>query len=154
MTRNLLVVLTLGSSVLGASLLGACSHQTEFYGGHIDIGADEEFQRELGRRDVDVKQCYASVSAKNEIPLEMVVDDNGKPLAARATGPLFGSTLAGCLETVAFRITLPPGGGRRIAHATAGPHPIPAAQVSAQYENLDKLPSSQGGLGTPPPSAR
>ena len=140
MTRNLLVGLTLLAS---SALVPACSHQTEFYGGHVDISADEEFQRELGRRDVDVKKCYASVTSRDEIPLEMVVDATGKPLAARALGRLFGSTLAGCLETVAFRITLPAGDGRRIAHATAGPHPIPASTVSAQYENLDRLPSSQ-----------
>jgi hypothetical protein len=146
--------------VVSGGTLAACSHQTEFYGGHVSIDADMEFQRELGRHDVDVKKCYAAVNSTEKVPLEMVADENGKPLAARATGPLFGSTLGGCLETVAFRIKLRPGNGRRIAHATAGPHPIAAEAIAAgddsTAENLPPpaAPQATTDGGVPPPQGQ
>jgi hypothetical protein len=142
--------------VISGGTLAACSHQTQFYGGRVDLNADTEFQRELGRHDADVKKCYEAVTATDTVPLEMVVDENGRPLAARANGPLFGSTLAGCLETVAFRVTLRPGNGRRIAHATAGPHPIPAEAIAAGDDPTAAAPAApapapqaaDGGLPT------
>ncbi|MEO6954845.1 MAG: hypothetical protein ABI321_23800 [Polyangia bacterium] len=110
--------------------LAACSHQVQFYGGVPSVDADHEFQRGIDDHEADVQRCYGLVIATADVPLEMVVDAAGKPLAARATGPIFGSTLAGCMETVAFKIRLGAASGRRIAHATAvmearGPVTIP-----------------------------
>ena len=120
--------------------LAGCSHQVQFYGGTRSVDADAEFQREIERRDADVKKCYTTVAVTDDVPLEMVVDATGKPLAATATGPIFGSTLAGCMETVAFKIRLAPGSGRRIAHATAAMHPMRPETIPPQAYRLQPVP--------------
>ncbi len=130
--------------------LAGCSHQVQFYGGVRSVDADAEFQREIERHAADVKYCYTTVAVTDDVPLEMVVDATGKPLAATATGPLFGSTLAGCMETVAFKIRLGQSSGRRIAHGTAGIRVLEAATVPPQAYRTLPVPDPNSDHTTQP----
>ena len=130
--------------------VAGCSHQVQFYGGAPSVDADYEFQHELERHDADVKKCYGLVVATDDVPMEMVVDAAGKPLAARATGPIFGSTLAGCMETVAFKIRLGEGTGRRIAHATAAARPLGPATIPPPGYRRAPVPGPNSDTTTEP----
>jgi hypothetical protein len=108
--------------------LGGCAHLVQFTHARPDQAADEAFARELVRLDPEVRACYAKVIVNDPVPLELAVDESGVPLAARATGPLFGSTLAGCLESVAFRANLGAGDGRRLGKAIASLRPLDSGE--------------------------
>jgi hypothetical protein len=119
------------SLVVLTVLLSGCAHLVQFTGASPDPAADEAFARELDRLDAEVRACYAKVVIIDPVPLELAVDESGGPLAARAVGPLFGSTLGGCLETVAFRANLGAGPMRRLGRAIAHLKPaVPVAEVA------------------------
>ncbi len=114
--------------LLALAALAGCAHLIQFTGAQPDVAADATFARELDRLDGDVRACYAKVSVTDAVPLELAVDEAGAPLAARAAGPLFGTTLGGCLESVAFKANLGQGAGRRLARATAHLRPAPSGE--------------------------
>jgi hypothetical protein len=113
--------------VLAVALAG-CAHLTQFQYATPDAAADTALAAELDRLDAEVRACYAKVIISDPVPLEVAVDESGAPLAAKVTGRLFGSTLGGCIETVAFRVNLGAGNGRRLAHATAQLKPGPTGE--------------------------
>ena len=104
----------------------------QFTGATPDPAADEAFTQELDRLDKDVRACYAKVIVTDDVPLELAVNEQGSPLAARTTGRLFGSTLGGCLEAVAFQANLGQGNTRRLGRAVARLKPLPSGEGLAQ----------------------
>lgn len=124
-----IAAVTLASAFsVGLATLSGCAHLVQFTGAVPDAAADEAFARELDRLDKGVRACYGKVIVTDEVPLELAVNEQGAPIAARTAGPLFGSTLGGCLESVAFQANLGPGTTRRLGRAVARLRPVASAE--------------------------
>ena len=126
--------------LLSVLLLAGCSHLTQYTNARPDAATDEAFVKELVRLDAEVRACYAKQTSMEAVPLELAVDETGAPIAAVAKGPMYGSTLGGCLETVAFRANLGAGNGRRMGHAIASLAPVVVIQTPVTVTSDSSTP--------------